>query len=95
MAKGQAELLGRVPSSNKVINLKITEKMMPAFRFLAYYFIESRGRQEIIADSVWVDVTDVCEGKVLSKLMASVVAFQFFLKKRGYWHSKCRPGIIK
>ncbi|XP_054127511.1 complement C4-like [Melozone crissalis] len=64
VAKGQAELLGRVPSSNKVINLKITEKMVPAFRFLAYYFIENEGQQEIIADSVWVDVMDVCEGKI-------------------------------
>ncbi|NWV05858.1 CO4 protein, partial [Ptilonorhynchus violaceus] len=64
VAKGQAELLGRVPSSNKVINLKITEKMMPAFRFLAYYFIENEGQQEIIADSVWVDVRDACEGKI-------------------------------
>ncbi|NWV59930.1 CO4 protein, partial [Malurus elegans] len=64
VAKGQAELLGRVPSSNKVINLKVTEKMMPAFRFLAYYFIGNEGHQEIVADSVWVDVRDVCEGKI-------------------------------
>ncbi|NXC38623.1 CO4 protein, partial [Penelope pileata] len=64
MAKGQAELLGRVPSSNKVINLRITEKMVPSFRFLAYYFIANQGRQEIVADSVWVDVMDVCEGKI-------------------------------
>ncbi|KFQ17880.1 Complement C4-A, partial [Merops nubicus] len=64
VAKGQAELLGRVSSSNKVINLKITQKMVPAFRFLAYYFIANEGRQEIVADSVWVDVVDVCEGKI-------------------------------
>ncbi|XP_039912841.1 complement C4-A-like isoform X3 [Hirundo rustica] len=64
VAKGQAQLLGRVPSSDKVINLKITEKMVPAFRFLAYYFIGNKGQQEIIADSVWVDVMDVCEGKI-------------------------------
>ncbi|XP_072710728.1 complement C4-A-like [Ciconia boyciana] len=64
VAKGQAELLGRVSSSNKIINLKITEKMVPAFRFLAYYFIANEGRQEIVADSVWVDVMDVCEGKI-------------------------------
>ncbi|NXF37415.1 CO4A protein, partial [Nyctibius bracteatus] len=64
VAKGQAELLGRVPSSNKIINLKITKKMVPAFRFLAYYFIANEGRQEIVADSVWVDVMDVCEGKI-------------------------------
>ncbi|NXG11395.1 CO4 protein, partial [Sakesphorus luctuosus] len=64
VAKGQAELLGRVPSSNKIINLKITEKMVPAFRFVAYYFIANEGRQDIVADSVWVDVMDVCEGKI-------------------------------
>ncbi|NWZ93337.1 CO4 protein, partial [Nesospiza acunhae] len=64
VTKGQAELLERVPSSNKVINLKITKKMVPAFRFLAYYFIENEGQPEIIADSVWVDVMDVCEGKI-------------------------------
>ncbi|XP_076220316.1 complement C4-A-like [Aptenodytes patagonicus] len=64
VAKGQAELLGRVLSSNKIINLKITEKMVPAFRFLAYYYIANEGRQEIVADSVWVDVMDVCEGKI-------------------------------
>ncbi|NWX24655.1 CO4 protein, partial [Aegotheles bennettii] len=64
VAKGQAEVLGRVSSSNKVINLRITKKMVPAFRFLAYYFIANKGRQEIVADSVWVDVKDVCEGKI-------------------------------
>ncbi|NWQ79118.1 CO4 protein, partial [Columbina picui] len=64
VAKGQTELLERVPSSNKIINLKITENMVPAFRFLAYYFIANEGHQEIVADSVWVDVMDVCEGKI-------------------------------
>ncbi|NXY04628.1 CO4 protein, partial [Pteruthius melanotis] len=67
VAKGQAEALGRVPSSNKVINLKITEKMVPAFRFLAYYFTGNEGQQEIVADSVWVNVMDVCEGKIKVK----------------------------
>ncbi|NXN22881.1 CO4 protein, partial [Nycticryphes semicollaris] len=64
VAKGQAVLLGRVPSSNKRINLKITEKMVPAFRFLAYYFAANEDHQEIVADSVWVDVMDICEGKI-------------------------------
>lgn len=50
--------------------------MVPAFRFLAYYFIANQGRQEIVADSVWVDVMDVCEGKVNSKQVASDFVFQ-------------------
>lgn len=90
VAKGQVELMGRVPSSNKIINLRITEKMVPAFRFLAYYFIANEGRQEIVADSVWVDVMDVCEGKVLSKQVASVIAFQNMCQQ-----SKFRPGFKK
>uniref|UniRef100_A0A8B9F9X8 Complement C4 gamma chain n=1 Tax=Amazona collaria TaxID=241587 RepID=A0A8B9F9X8_9PSIT len=64
VTKGQVELLGRVPSSSKIINLKITKEMVPAFRFLAYYFIANEGHREIVADSVWVDVMDVCEGKI-------------------------------
>lgn len=93
IAKGQAVLLGRVPSSNKIVSLKITEKMVPAFRFLAYYFIANEGRQEIVADSVWVDVTDVCEGKVLSKQVASVIVFQNKSNNMGHQQSKCRPGV--
>lgn len=95
VAKGQVELLGRVPSSNKIINLRITEKMVPAFRFLAYYFIAHEGRQDIVADSVWVDVMDVCEGKVLSKQVASVTVVQNQKKNMGYQQSKCRPGVKK
>ncbi|XP_010225359.1 PREDICTED: complement C3-like, partial [Tinamus guttatus] len=64
VVKGQTELLGRIPYSNKIINLQITEKMVPAFRLVAYYFVENGGRKEIIADSVWADLVDVCEGKV-------------------------------
>lgn len=89
VAKGQAELLGRVSSSNKAINLKITEKMVPNFRFLAYYFVENQGRQEIVADSVWVDVMDVCEGKVLSKQITSDSVFQNDNKN---YQRECRPG---
>lgn len=92
VAKGQAELLGRVPSSNKAINLKITEKMVPNFRFLAYYFVENQGRQEIVADSVWVDVMDVCEGKVLSKQITSDSVFQNDNKNH---QRECRPGAEK
>ncbi|NWJ00786.1 CO4 protein, partial [Crypturellus undulatus] len=64
VVKGQTELLGRIPYSNKIINLQITEKMMPAFRLVAYYFTENGDRKEIVADSVWADVVDACEGKI-------------------------------
>ncbi|XP_067419140.1 complement C4-A-like [Emydura macquarii macquarii] len=64
VTKGKVEVMGRAPYSNKIITLDVTEKMVPAFRFIAYYFVENQGHTEIVADSVWLDIVDVCEGKI-------------------------------
>uniref|UniRef100_A0A8C8SHG4 C4a anaphylatoxin n=1 Tax=Pelusios castaneus TaxID=367368 RepID=A0A8C8SHG4_9SAUR len=64
VTKGNVELVGRVPYSDRTITLDVTKKMVPAFRFIAYYFIENQGHREIVADSVWLDIVDVCEGKI-------------------------------
>ncbi|XP_076137812.1 complement C4-B-like [Alosa pseudoharengus] len=42
------------------ITLLYSTDMAPSFRLLAYYF---RG-STIVADSVWVDVMDICKGKI-------------------------------
>ncbi|ETE56745.1 Complement C3, partial [Ophiophagus hannah] len=41
------------------MNLRITPDLIPSFRFVAYYQVENN---EIVADSVWVDVKDTCMG---------------------------------
>ncbi|KAL2096581.1 hypothetical protein ACEWY4_008729 [Coilia grayii] len=41
--------------------LAFSTDMVPSFRLLAYYF---RGTGAVVADSVWVDVKDVCKGKI-------------------------------
>ncbi|XP_074838626.1 complement C4-A-like [Carettochelys insculpta] len=64
LAKGKVEVMGRVPYENKIITLNVTEKMVPAFRFIAYYFIKDQDHREIVADSVWIDTVDACEGKI-------------------------------
>uniref|UniRef100_A0A4W5PZ17 Complement C4B (Chido/Rodgers blood group) n=1 Tax=Hucho hucho TaxID=62062 RepID=A0A4W5PZ17_9TELE len=46
------------------IQLQITSDMTPSFRLIGYCY-DQKG--DIIADSVWVDVKDVCEGTVESK----------------------------
>ncbi|KAG5269340.1 hypothetical protein AALO_G00200920 [Alosa alosa] len=42
------------------ITLPYSTDMAPSFRLLAYYFRDST----IVADSVWVDVMDICKGKI-------------------------------
>lgn len=46
------------------VALSITAEMMPSFRFLAYYSIPWTGREEVVPDSIWVDVEDSCAGGV-------------------------------
>lgn len=48
------------------VRLTITPEMMPSFRFVAYYSIPWTGREEVVPDSIWVDVEDSCAGGVRS-----------------------------
>ncbi|KAM8870828.1 complement C4-B isoform 2-T3 [Spinachia spinachia] len=41
--------------------LRITSDMVPSFRLVGYYYNQ---RGDIIADSVWLDVTDECDMKI-------------------------------
>ncbi|XP_069804276.1 venom factor-like [Dendropsophus ebraccatus] len=43
------------------MSLPITEEFIPSFRIIAYYMVGN----EIVSDSVWVDVTDTCMGTLL------------------------------
>jgi len=57
--------LGRVPrTENTTINVNFKVDMVPSFRLVAYYFTGLPPQEKIVADSVWVDVKDVCKGKV-------------------------------
>uniref|UniRef100_A0A3Q2CWB6 Complement component c3b, tandem duplicate 2 n=1 Tax=Cyprinodon variegatus TaxID=28743 RepID=A0A3Q2CWB6_CYPVA len=42
--------------------LVVTSEMMPSFRVVAFYSIPWAGREELVSDSVWIDVVDRCVG---------------------------------
>uniref|UniRef100_A0A670KLW7 Complement C3 n=1 Tax=Podarcis muralis TaxID=64176 RepID=A0A670KLW7_PODMU len=55
----------KAPGQNLVtISLPITPDLIPSFRIVAYYQVANN---EIVADSVWVDVKDTCMGTLVVK----------------------------
>lgn len=67
LSKGKIIVAERVNVTNQLITnvgLTVTPEMMPSFRFVAFYSIPWSGREEVVADSVWVDVADSCAGGV-------------------------------
>ncbi|XP_073719211.1 complement C4 isoform X2 [Misgurnus anguillicaudatus] len=62
LSKGRTLRVERVQrTENTNLMVRFSEELVPAFRLIAYYFTEDR---KVVADSVWVDVKDVCTGKV-------------------------------
>lgn len=43
------------------MTIPVTPNMMPSFRLIAYYHPNNN---EVVSDSVWVDVKDSCMGSV-------------------------------
>lgn len=55
---GRYQAKGQVLISHMVT---INKKMLPSFRIIAYYHPNDN---EVVSDSVWVDVEDSCMGSV-------------------------------
>ncbi|XP_065126726.2 complement C3-like isoform X1 [Paramisgurnus dabryanus] len=64
LSKGQIVKAGRFRRRGQslvTLSLSVTKDMVPSFRFVAYYHV---GSNEVVSDSVWVDVKDTCMGKL-------------------------------
>ncbi|XP_046718191.1 complement C4-B isoform X1 [Silurus meridionalis] len=62
VSKGRILQAGSVQRTELTsISLPFSVDMVPAFRLVAYYYSINNN---IVADSVWVDVKDVCKGKL-------------------------------
>ncbi|KAM9314887.1 venom factor-like [Pholidichthys leucotaenia] len=63
--KGKIIIANRVSVTDQLVtsvSLMVTPEMMPSFRFVAFYVIPWAGREEVVSDSVWIDVPDTCIG---------------------------------
>lgn len=61
IAAERTAVTGQVVTS---VGLTVTPEMMPSFRFVAFYSIPWSDREEVVPDSIWVDVEDSCVGGV-------------------------------
>ncbi|XP_056621745.1 complement C3-like [Triplophysa dalaica] len=64
LSKGQILQVGRYKRKGQSLvslSLPVTKDMVPSFRFVAYYHV---GSNEVVSDSVWVDVKDTCMGSL-------------------------------
>ncbi|KAM7393938.1 hypothetical protein PAMP_020772 [Pampus punctatissimus] len=64
LSRGQLVKHGRYRTRGQVLIaliVPITKEMLPSFRIIAYYHTDSN---EVVSDSVWVDVKDTCMGSV-------------------------------
>ncbi|XP_078422875.1 complement C4-like [Cetorhinus maximus] len=67
---------GKVLTMDRILKTEFTKlilplsiSMVPAFRIVLYYYINVGGKTEMVANSAWIDVKDVCEGKITIKDM--------------------------
>ncbi|KAK5866269.1 hypothetical protein PBY51_020475 [Eleginops maclovinus] len=64
MSRGQLVQKGRYETRGQVLIsliIPITKEMLPSFRIIAYYHTNGN---EVVSDSVWVDVKDSCMGSL-------------------------------
>ncbi|XP_069804356.1 complement C3-like [Dendropsophus ebraccatus] len=63
LSKGQVIDIGQQPRDPEhiqtVMSLVVSEKYMPSFRIVAYYTVPGN-EQEIVSDSIWVDMVNSC-----------------------------------
>ncbi|XP_034997745.2 complement C3 [Hippoglossus stenolepis] len=65
LSKGKIISAGRVDVTGQLLTavaLVVQPEMMPSFRFVAFYSLPWVEDEEVVSDSIWVDVVDSCVG---------------------------------
>ncbi|CAL8330682.1 unnamed protein product [Lota lota] len=74
-SRGQLVKYGRYRLEGQLtiaLMLRITKEMLPSFRIIAYY----QNSDEVVSDSVWVDVVDTCMGSLKLEETRNSASFQ-------------------
>ncbi|XP_032872066.1 complement C4-like [Amblyraja radiata] len=65
ISKGKVVKMGHVLKSELTkLTVPLSLEMVPSFRLVLYYFISVGGKTEMVANSAWIDVKDVCEAEI-------------------------------
>ncbi|KAM3864598.1 complement C3-like [Diretmus argenteus] len=76
LSRGQLVKKGHYRTQGQTLitlTVPITKDMLPSFRIIAYYHV---GANEVVADSVWVDVKDSCMGSLKLESTRAVPSFE-------------------
>ncbi|XP_075320392.1 complement C3-like [Odontesthes bonariensis] len=76
LSRGQLVKHGNFKAKAQVLIsliVTVTKEMLPSFRFIAYYHSNDN---EVVSDSVWVDVTDSCMGSLTLEKLKPLSSFE-------------------
>nr|ADU33222.1 complement component c3 [Epinephelus coioides] len=76
LSRGQLVKKGRYKTRGQVLIsliVPITKEMLPSFRIVAYYHTSGN---EVVSDSVWVDVTDSCMGSLKLESLRAAPSYE-------------------
>ncbi|XP_056426206.1 complement C3-like isoform X2 [Hyla sarda] len=74
--------------------LFISEDLMPSFRIVAYYTINKEGINEIVSDSIWVDIVDSCMGTLSLEAERNIAKPQTPIKLTLKANHKSSVGLV-
>uniref|UniRef100_UPI00398EFD61 complement C4-like n=1 Tax=Pristiophorus japonicus TaxID=55135 RepID=UPI00398EFD61 len=70
ISKGKVLQMDRILKTEyTTLTLPLSIALVPTFRLVLYYYINVGDKTEMVANSAWIDVKDVCEGKITIKDM--------------------------
>ncbi|KAK0136530.1 Venom factor [Merluccius polli] len=91
----QAKRLSLGAMQSLAVTLRVSQEMKPSFRVVAYYTLPWQLLEEVVSDSIWVDLDDGCVGGVSPLLVVQglgVAKTQFLFVRAVFTRSHLSVG---